>query len=131
MGRHTPEENAKRRARYAADPDYRAQKKAKNAAWRAANPGATLERVRAWREANPERKRASARRRQGMIDPPGEARTGSCQTCPYVGPLVCDHDHATGKVRGWLCNGCNCALGYVRDSAQTLGNLKTYLEESQ
>ena len=38
-----------------------------------------------------------------------------------------DHDHETGKFRGWICNGCNCALGYARDSIETLQKLENYL----
>ena len=41
-----------------------------------------------------------------------------------------DHDHETGRVRGILCNGCNMALGYVRDSPATLRALAEYLERN-
>lgn len=44
-------------------------------------------------------------------------------------PLVIDHDHATGKVRGLLCSTCNSALGHVHDSIETLQNLITYLKK--
>ncbi len=39
-----------------------------------------------------------------------------------------DHDHATGKIRGILCEGCNFALGYAKDSPKALRNLANYLE---
>jgi len=38
-----------------------------------------------------------------------------------------DHDHATGKVRGILCNRCNAALGMVQDNPEVLKNLMGYL----
>lgn len=41
-----------------------------------------------------------------------------------------DHCHATGKVRGLLCRGCNTALGSARDSPETLKCLARYLEEA-
>jgi hypothetical protein len=30
-----------------------------------------------------------------------------CANCGGVDELVCDHDHETGLVRGWLCRSCN------------------------
>ena len=40
-----------------------------------------------------------------------------------------DHDHATDKFRGIICNGCNVALGAAKDSISTLSKMITYLEE--
>lgn len=40
----------------------------------------------------------------------------------------CDHDHATGLFRGWLCVNCNVALGYAKDSRVILQKLIDYLD---
>lgn len=55
---------------------------------------------------------------------------GECATCGSVERLCIDHDHATGRVRGLLCNDCNLSLGYAKDSIETLKNLIKYLEGS-
>ena len=34
--------------------------------------------------------------------------------------LVVDHDHKTNEIRGWLCDKCNLALGYLGDDADTI-----------
>ncbi len=42
-------------------------------------------------------------------------------------PLVIDHDHETGEVRGLLCPTCNNGLGHFKDSVKTLANAISYL----
>jgi len=38
-----------------------------------------------------------------------------------------DHDHATGSVRGVLCQQCNLALGYLEDSLARIAALGEYI----
>lgn len=40
---------------------------------------------------------------------------------------VIDHCHATGKVRGLLCNYCNLALGLFKDNTTTLSKAIEYI----
>lgn len=42
-----------------------------------------------------------------------EVRWARCAICGG-GPIVFDHNHATGKFRGFLCHRHNLALGYFR-----------------
>lgn len=42
-----------------------------------------------------------------------------------------DHDHKTGIVRGILCQHCNTAVGYLRDSPERARRAALYLEESR
>jgi len=59
-----------------------------------------------------------------------ESQNNKCAGCqenmedPHV-----DHDHATNRVRGLLCHGCNAALGLIKDDTNTLNNLIKYLEK--
>ena len=43
--------------------------------------------------------------------------------------LFVDHCHQTDKVRGLLCQHCNSALGYAKDSVSVLANCIKYLED--
>lgn len=44
--------------------------------------------------------------------------------------LVVDHCHATGKVRGLLCNQCNTAIGHLSDCKETAMRLFQYLDRA-
>lgn len=43
-------------------------------------------------------------------------------------PLVTDHDHETGLVRGTLCHHCNLLLGHADDNLVILRNAMRYLK---
>ena len=77
-------------------------------------------------------------RRYGM--PPQEyerlfaLQAGVCAICLCPPPdhrpiLFVDHNHKTGKVRGLLCNGCNLAIGYLKDSVPIILNAADYVLE--
>ena len=42
--------------------------------------------------------------------------------------LQIDHNHNNGKIRGLLCNGCNRALGFIRDNPNIARSMTVYLE---
>lgn len=59
---------------------------------------------------------------------------GVCAICggPQTGKnWHVDHDHATGKVRGILCSGCNTGLGAMRDDPAILRAAGDYLERAR
>jgi hypothetical protein len=77
-------------------------------------------------------RKAKARRDQRRG---GHARPEHCECCgqPHTEakPLHWDHDHLSGKFRGWLCGHCNSALGFAADSVEILRLLIAYLERTK
>ena len=53
-----------------------------------------------------------------------------CLICEQEKPLVIDHSHTTGKVRGLLCNNCNRGIGMLGDSKRNLKNALKYLKDN-
>lgn len=56
---------------------------------------------------------------------------GSCAICGSLDwggrtPHI-DHDHKSGKVRGILCQSCNLAVGFVRNSPEIATAMAKYL----
>lgn len=61
-----------------------------------------------------------------------KAQNGVCAICSDdkpggFGTWKVDHDHATGAVRGLLCNSCNAMLGYAKDNLDILHSASLYL----
>ena len=57
---------------------------------------------------------------------------GNCLICSIhqsilKRPLVVDHCHNTGKVRGLLCSNCNTALGLLKEDEEIIKNLLEYI----
>lgn len=57
------------------------------------------------------------------------ARPKVCQVCKSPNTICYDHCHVTGQFRGWLCSGCNVAIGFVKNNPETLRKLANYLDE--
>jgi hypothetical protein len=77
-------------------------------------------------------KLAKFRKRHGLTHEEADrviALKGSgCAICGAEGKeLVYDHDHVTGKFRGWLCHDCNLGLGKLGDTADRLKAAALYL----
>lgn len=58
-----------------------------------------------------------------------------CEICKFPGKkrngITLDHNHKTGKFRGWLCSNCNTAIGLVHESIEKLEAIKQYLIRSE
>jgi len=52
-----------------------------------------------------------------------------CLICGKRRPLVVDHNHRTGGVRGLLCHRCNSGLGFYEDSPDLCLSAAQYLKE--
>ena len=50
-----------------------------------------------------------------------------CDLCHLPGDLVLDHDHKTGKFRGWIHDNCNRGIAYLGDSYEGVQNGLVYL----
>ena len=52
---------------------------------------------------------------------------GRCRICKRKSKLFIDHCHVTRKVRGLLCNNCNCLIGFSGDNPSVLMAGSSYL----
>ena len=126
-------------------------------AWSRANRGKTAAYNRKWLDKNPNTKEryrleANAKRRstQGAValwvryklkasdwDKLFQEQNGCCAICQRVSknsrdikrPLVVDHCHESGKVRGLLCHNCNLTLGKYNDNPLWFDKLAAYLRK--
>jgi hypothetical protein len=110
----------------------------RNRKWRAQNP----ERLAKYEQTRPQRSPDERRRMQlwreykmlpADYDRMHAEQDGKCAICGSTDPgagramLAVDHDHTTGAIRGLLCNGCNVALGHLKDDVSRLRSAIDYL----
>lgn len=102
--------------------------------WGRRNPGKTKERLARYYAKYPERvKAASVRswRKRAGIPAAERPKPDACELCGVVGrQMHLDHDHTTGKFRGWLCNCCNRAFGMLGDTISGLERALDYLRRN-
>ena len=56
-------------------------------------------------------------------------KPNQCEICGAFGKICFDHNHKTGKFRGWVCQRCNLVLGFVKDNTELLNMLIEYLKK--
>ena len=129
------------------NPEYRKKKQEASRARYAEHPDKVKQSNRAWRKANPERKRQISRKSHLLnmgLTLEGYnailvAQGGGCSICgtpPGERNLHIDHDHSCCPkdhacmhcLRGLLCNDCNLMLGFAKDNPSRLRGGIQYLE---
>lgn len=91
------------------------------------------DRLRALPSQSPEAQRANWLRRRYDMTPDEHAlmvarQQGRCAICNAPAKLVVDHCHATKRVRGLLCSGCNISLGHMGEDVYRLRRAAEYAE---
>lgn len=97
-----------------------------------ANKAAHAARARKYRQRHPEKVRAIQRKSQhGVV--PSRPEPEFCECCGRAAEetLCLDHDHRSGKFRGWLCRQCNAALGMLGDTLDGVAKALAYLGRAQ
>ena len=90
-----------------------------------------IARTLAGRKANPDGRRKHRRTARGVKNATGEKKTAAlCEFCLRIMELRQDHDHVTGKARGWLCTRCNLLVGWWEIIAKEdlISRLKNYVD---
>jgi hypothetical protein len=148
--------NARRRERYATDPEYRARIDAQTKASHARNPESKRRGNKQWQARQRAHLKASdpellrhqnfrgALYKYGLSPAAYEAmlisQNGVCAICRQhetaklrgaTRRMSVDHDHATGAVRGLLCTNCNQALGKFKDNTATMRAAADYVERAR
>lgn len=105
------------------------------------NRETVLKRVAKYRKENPDKiKHTKLQQTYGISLKMYEAllkdQNGVCAVCErpekaiwrgLATKLAVDHDHATGKVRGLLCQKCNRAFGLLEESRHSVERLMAYI----
>ncbi len=55
-------------------------------------------------------------------------RCAICGAQPNGRALHLDHCHASNKIRGLICHGCNIAIGMIKEDAETARAIADYLD---
>ena len=56
-------------------------------------------------------------------------RCAICNNAPTKKRLSVDHNHRTGRIRGLLCQGCNLAIGLLKEKEDNFISAMNYLKQ--
>lgn len=129
---HPEKAKAQQEARYSSD-EYRAYMRERMRKYRAENPDKNRDYCRKYRAKNPDREKGyQLKLKYGMTleqrDALAEAQGHKCLICTEEKPLVVDHCHGTGRVRGLLCHQCNLVIRRGRDTPEFFRKVIDYLQ---
>jgi hypothetical protein len=105
--------------------------------YRKEHPDRVKEQLQRWHEKNPDygHRRHIAQwkqRQEERVKELGRPKPTACECCGRKVKKICwDHDHKTGRGRGWICQSCNFALGHTGDDPVRLRQLLKYLERQR
>jgi hypothetical protein len=126
---------------YKNNPDKLAKVKEQRKAWRERNKEYIKSKRIEWKKnRTPEQrkidnKKNRLRAKYDMSLPEFESLVqqygGKCGTCGNSENLCVDHNHATGEVRGILCDSCNLAIGFAKEDVSILSRIISYLKKYQ
>jgi hypothetical protein len=129
------EYNRLRREKYAQSQELRDRINSQNASWAKANRSSINRRLRS----NPDSLRAQSLKKYGITladyNRRLELQGNKCACCGRSEPggrggFAVDHDHATGLIRGLLCNSCNLGIGHLGDSVEGVLNAYNYMRRA-
>lgn len=106
------------KTRRAVDPEFRRKANEQHKRWRKRNSRHVRDYKRDhWRKIN--------------LPVPTRPEPEFCEGCGRLSDRLClDHDHTTGKFRGWLCRHCNLGLGYFGDNLSGIEGILNYLRRA-
>lgn len=88
-----------------------------------------LDRIR-YKINTPKEKLRSLNYQRRKLPKPTRPCPQTCELCsnpPKNRALHLDHDHETGKFRGWLCSICNTSIGKLGDTESSIIRVLDYL----
>jgi len=126
MSRKDPRQRREYQAAYYID--HREEICAQHAEYYKATRAVALARAVSYRRRTPERIKAARIMRQYGLSRAEYDRVLAepCGICAGAATTL-DHSHATGRVRGGLCDGCNKGLGFFQNSPEVLLAAVDYL----
>jgi hypothetical protein len=115
--------------------------------FRERHPGRALAAVKKYETENREKvlagkrkwaaEQAAAQRVRMGLPLPTRPEPDACEGCGKTkaerwrnAALCADHDHATGKFRGWLCTSCNIGIGNLGDTLEGVERAAAYLRRA-